>query len=127
MLRNAILSACLGFATLSDVTPALAAQQVPAAGPTSAQRQMARVFLDCNRCDEDYVRKEVTFVDHVRNREDADVHVLVSLQETGGGGAQWTLKFIGLGTFQGSDQTLTYNSLATATSDEIRAGFIEVL
>ena len=31
---------------------------------------MVRVFLDCNQCDEDYVRKEVTFIDYVRNRED---------------------------------------------------------
>src|SRR6188474_2700531 len=87
---------------------------------------MVRVFLDCDYCDEDYVHKEVTFIDYVHNREDADVHVLVSVQETGGGGMQWTLKFIGLGAFQGSDQTLTYNSSSTATSDERRAGFTEV-
>ena len=87
---------------------------------------MPRVFLDCNRCDDNYIRKEVTFVDYVRNREDADVHVLVTLQDTGGGGRQWTLKFIGLGEHQGGDQTLTYNSPQTATSDEVRAGFVEV-
>jgi hypothetical protein len=90
------------------------------------QRPMPRVFLDCNQCDDDYVRKEVTFVDYVRNREDADVHVLVTVQDTGGGGGQWTLKYIGLGSHQGVDQTLTYNSLQTATSDEVRAGFVEV-
>ena len=85
---------------------------------------MPRVFLDCNQCDDDYVRKEVTFVDYVRNREDADVHVLVTTQDTGGGGRQWTLKFIGLGSQQGADQTLIYNSPQTATSDEVRAGFV---
>src|SRR4051794_16966689 len=100
----------------------LAAQQ-PAATP---RHDMARVFLDCPRCDDDYLKKEVTFIDYVRNREDADVHVLVTTQETGGGGAQWTLKFIGLGRFQGQDQTLTYNSPQTATPDEIRAGFAEI-
>lgn len=87
---------------------------------------MPRVFLDCNRCDDSYIRKEVTFVDYVRNREDSDVHVLVTLQDTGGGGQQWTLKFIGLGEHQGIEQTLTYNSPQTATSDEVRAGFVEV-
>ena len=108
---------------------ATAAARPGQASPAPAQppkRDMVRVFLDCNRCDEDYMRKEVTFIDYVRNREDADVHVLVTLQETGGGGAQWTLKFIGLARFQGSDQTLTYNSAATATSDEMRSGFAEV-
>jgi hypothetical protein len=87
---------------------------------------MVRVFLDCYRCDESYIKKEVTFIDYVRNREDADVHVLVTIQQTGGGGTQWTLKFIGLGPNQGSDQTLTYNSPAAATGDEVRAGFVEV-
>src|SRR5205823_14839731 len=94
---------------------------------TATASQMLRVFLDCNRCDDNYVKKEVTFIDYVRNREDADVHVLVTTQETGGGGNEWTLKFIGLGPKnQGADQTLTYNSTATATGAEIRAGFVEV-
>jgi hypothetical protein len=62
-----------------------------------AQHDLVRVFLDCNHCDESYLKKEVTFIDYVRNREDADVHLLVTIQETGSGGAQWTLKFIGLG------------------------------
>ena len=108
MLTKVILCAFLGLATPPVATAALAAPQVPAAAPAPAQRQMVRVFLDCDRCDEDYLRKEVTFVDYVRNREDADVHVLVTVQETGGGGAQWTLKFIGLGAFQaiGSDAHL---------------------
>ena len=103
-----------------------AAQAAPQAPPVTAKRQMPRVFLDCNQCDDDYVRKEVTFVDYVRNREDADVHVLVTTQDTGGGGRQWTLKFIGTGQLQGVEQTLTYNSPQTATSDEVRAGFVEV-
>src|SRR4051812_15935256 len=98
-------------------------QQPPAAA--QAPHPMVRVFLDCPRCDEDYLRREVTFIDYVRNREDADVHVLVTTQETGGGGAQFTLKFIGLGRFQGQTQTLTYNSPQTATDDERRAGFAD--
>ena len=99
-------------------SPQAVAQQPP-------KPAMPRVFLDCNQCDDDYMRKEVTFVDYVRNREDADVHVLVTTQDTGGG-RQWTLKFIGLGPHQGADQTLVYNSTQTATSDEVRAGFVEV-
>ena len=90
------------------------------------QQSMPRVFLDCSRCDDSYVRREVTFVDYVRNREDADVHVLVTRQDTGGGGQQWTLNYIGLGAHLGTDLSLTYNSPQGATSDEVRAGFVEV-
>jgi hypothetical protein len=114
---------CL-FALVFAFPATLRAQQ-PTAPAAPAQRQMPRVFLDCDRCDDDYIRKEVTFVDYVRNREDSDVHVLVTLQDTGGGGRQWTLKFIGLGQHKGADQTLIYNSAQTATDDEVRAGFVE--
>src|SRR4029079_13764031 len=103
MLNRLIRPAMCGAAlTLATAAPA-AAQAAPPA------RQMVRLFLDCNRCDDDYLRKEVTFVDYVRNREDADVHLLVTTQDTGGGGTQFTLKFIGLGRYQGQDQTLVYN------------------
>jgi hypothetical protein len=99
------------------------AQALP---PPFAPQPLLRVFLDCNRCDFSYIRTEVTFIDYVRNREDGDVHVLVTTQRTGGGGEQWTLKYIGLGRRQGQDQTLLYNSPQTATDDEIRAGFVEI-
>ena len=114
-------------AVLVCLALARAASPAQAPAPAAAPRQMVRMFLDCNQCDEDYIKKEVLFVDYVRNREDADVHVLVTIQQTGGGGSQWTLKFIGLGANQGQEATLIYNAPQTATEDEIRAGFVEVL
>ena len=36
------------------------------------------MFLDCPFCDEQYIRTEITFVNYVRDRTDADVHVLGS-------------------------------------------------
>src|SRR5262245_21372697 len=113
---SAVLSLVLCAQASAPQQPAPAAQ---------AAHAMVRVFLDCPRCDEDYLKREVTFIDYVRNREDADVHVLVTTQETGGGGVQFTLKFIGIGRFQGQEETLTYNSPQTATADERRAGFAE--
>jgi hypothetical protein len=119
MNRLICLIAC-ALASIVSLVATASAQGVKPAHP------MIRVFLDCGRCDESYLKKEVTFIDYVRNREDSDVHVLVTTQETGGGGTQWTLKYIGLGAYAGADQTLTYNSAQTATSDEVRAGFAEV-
>src|SRR5262245_10560567 len=113
---SAVLSLVLCAQASAPQQPAPAAQ---------AAHAMVRVFLDCPRCDEDYLKREVTFIDYVRNREDADVHVLVTTQETGGGGVQFTLNFIGIGRFQGQDETLVYNSPQTATADEQRAGFAE--
>ena len=87
-----------------------------------------RLFLDCSyQCDEEFLKKEITFVDWMRDRADADVHVLVTSQGTGGGGNEYTLKFIGLGRFANVEQALKYFSTNTSTSDEIRNGISEVL
>src|SRR5256885_10726292 len=82
------------------VTAASAASgQSPADSGTALQDSAPRVFFDCPMylpgCDFDFVRTEITWVNWVRNREDADVHVLVTTQPTGGGGSEYTLSLIG--------------------------------
>jgi len=42
------------------------APDVDAAGWQAQAQAKARVFLDCNRCDEDYLKREITFIDYVR-------------------------------------------------------------
>ena len=86
-----------------------------------------RVFLDCSSCDENYIRTEITFVNYVRDRLLADVHVLITTQETGGGGTEYTLKFIGLGRFKGVENDLTYSAPQTSTEDERRRGVVSML
>ena len=85
------------------------------------------MFLDCPSCDEPYVRTEITFVNYVRDRTAADVHVLVTSQGTGGGGTRYELKLIGLGRFKGIDNSLTYSAPQTATPDERRRGLVSIL
>ncbi len=87
------------------------------------------VFLDCSRrdCDLDYIRTEITFVNYVRDRESADVHILVTRQRTGSGGREYTLAFIGRGKYEGRDSTLKYYSKPTDSEDEVRQGFVNVL
>lgn len=117
-MRAALL--CL-VALASPATVAIAQQRPP-------RPDNIRIFLDCSyHCDEDFIRKEITFVDYMRDRRDADVHILVTTQPNGGGGTQYTLKFIGLGPFAGVEQTLRYNAPQTATSDETRNGIAETL
>ncbi|HUH12344.1 MAG TPA: hypothetical protein VMK65_04510 [Longimicrobiales bacterium] len=83
---------------------AMAQSAVPAAGQTADGR--VRVFLDCDPCDFDYLRREMGFVDYVREPAVADVHVLVTRQGTGGGGQEYTLSFLGRGRFTGVGDTL---------------------
>jgi hypothetical protein len=95
----------------------------------SAAKDQLRVFLDCHAfgCDFDYFRTEVPFVDYVRDRKDASLHVLVSTQPTGGGGTEYTLTFIGLRELAGATDTLRYSSVNSATDDERRKGIAKTL
>jgi len=86
-----------------------------------------KVFLDCGYCDRDYFREEITYVNWVRDRVDADVHVLMTDQSTGSGGREYTFAFIGLGACAGLDNTLTCASGPNDTSDEVRRMQVEVL
>ncbi len=101
-----------------------AAQETTTQPPTP---QLLRVFIDCQyECDTEYLRQNVQFVDYVRDRTVADVHVLVTTQGTGGGGSAWTVKFIGLGRFDKVDRTLTFNTGPTASSDDRRKEFARI-
>ena len=90
-----------------------------AASPATAQTDSAtqsgadrvRVYLDCfssgqNACFPEFLREQIEFVDFVRQPQDADVHVLASGVETGGGGRELTLRFVGRGRFDGHDHDL---------------------
>lgn len=78
------------------------------------------VFLDCRFCDYDYIRREITFVNYVRDPELANIHVFVTDEETGGGGREYEFSFIGRDIFSGTEFTNTHLINRNATSDEIR-------
>jgi hypothetical protein len=103
------------------------AQERPA--PAGAEGEAIRVFMDCVRlyCDTDFLRSEINFVNHVRDRQDADVHVLVTTEETGGGGTEYTLEFIGLGRYASLSDTLRWNAPVAASQDDIRGGLARTI
>lgn len=90
--------------------------------------EAVRLFLDCQTfgCDESYVRQEVTFVNYVRDRTDADIHLLITGQQSGSGD-QFTLNFIGQRRFAGMRDTLIYSSSDTDTREEVRRGLVRTI
>jgi hypothetical protein len=89
--------------------------------------QRLRVFLDCSGCESDYVRTEIDWVDYVRDREDSDVHILVTTRTTGPGGREYTFNFIGRGAFGATSDTITWISSLDDTSDIRRQGVVRIL
>lgn len=90
--------------------------------PSSSTGTRLKVFLDCSStdCFEDYLREEVEIVDYVRDRNDAEVHVLVTSADTVARGREYTLSFIGLGRFTAVDRKLTVTVDASDSEDQVR-------
>jgi len=120
-----ISALALTIASLGCVAHA-AAQGDPGAG---IRGNALRVFLDCNTfpCDSDYFRTEVEFVNWVRDRTLAQVHLFITGNETGGGGRLFSLDFIGLQELGGEDDQLTFTSLGTDTEDEVLSGVSQII
>ncbi len=97
--------------------------------PEEIRSVAPNVYLDCSRrnCDFDFIKTEITFINYVRDRQSADVHIIVTRQTTGSGGADYTISFIGLKRHKGKDATLHYFSRPTDTEDQVRRGMVNIL
>ncbi len=96
-------------------------------GTNSLKEKAPRVFIDCSRCDMEYIKTEITFVNYVWDRKEADVVVLITTQRTASGGREYTITMVGRGEFSDIKNTLKYYSSSTDTWEKIRKGLIHTL
>jgi len=106
--------------------PSLLKGQSTVQNNDSSDTQKIRVFLDCRRCDESFIRTEITFINFVRDKEDAQVHLLITRQSSGSG-TEFELRILGRKEFKGIDNTLSYNSPDSDTRDEERRGLVRYI
>jgi len=94
---------------------------------TDLRTSALRVFVDCDtRCYMTFMRQEIQYINYVRDRRDAQVHVMITSQRSGGG-RKYNLALYGLEDFGGMEQTLSFNSSNTETDDERRRDLARVL
>ena len=91
------------------------------------RKDALKVFLDCPFCDDDYIRREISFVNYVRDRKVADVHIMVTSQQTGSGGREYMMHFLGQNSYTRLSDTLAYVSMTDNTWDETRSGQVETM
>lgn len=90
---------------------------------TNNDRNLAlKVFLDCHYCDSDFIRRELPYVNYVRDRKEAQVHILVTRESTGSGGREYRINLIGQEDFEGITDEVIYTSRPDETSDVTRQG-----
>ncbi len=78
------------------------------------------VFLDCPFCDKEYIKTEINFVNFVRDRSSADVHILITKVVTGTGGKDYTIDLIGERRFKGKNNRVNFFTQKDSTKEDIR-------
>jgi hypothetical protein len=86
-----------------------------------------RVYIDCEDCDINYFRRNIRFIDHVRDPKLAQVHVLITDQQTASGGKEFTVKFLGHRNFSDKNDTLRFVTRYSDTDDQIRRGLTKII
>ena len=84
------------------------------------RKDALKIFVDCNFCDLDFIKREITFVNFVRDSKEAQVHILSTRQNAGNGGKEYSFIFLGQQKFINKNDTLSFVSMADNTADEIR-------
>ncbi len=97
------------------------------AAADSLQGTKPYVYIDCESCDYNHIRREVTFVNYVRDPAPADVHVFITVENLGRGGQQYELSFIGRRDFSNTEYTFTHTVDRNASSDEVRESLNRVI
>jgi len=87
---------------------------------TVRREDAIRIFIDCERCDMNYIREEIPYVNYVRDVKEAQVYILETSEATGSGGRKYTYAFVGQEDFLGRNDTLRYSSAPDETRDYIR-------
>ncbi len=111
------------YVTCLLMVPVLGLEAQEKAVPADHVREKAlKVFIDCHRCDLDYFREQIPYVNYVRDVREAELYILVTTQSTGSGGREYTIFFQGLKQYAGMNDTLVYASRPDDTRDRIREG-----
>lgn len=94
----------------------------------TVKTETLKVFFDCPyNCHFDYIRTEIKWVDFVRDRTDANIHILVTTQDISGGGEKVYLNFIGLSNFKNVTDTISFFNDGNNTDDDERRLLLQYL
>jgi hypothetical protein len=109
------------------ILPAAAAGQGNKNTSDTLRKGAPRIFIDCESCDMNYARIQIPFVNYVRDVKEAQVFILVTKQDAGSGGEQYTFTYQGQEDFNGMNDTLVYTSNPDETSEVVREKMTNLL
>ena len=119
-----IIILSIGISTTSMVSSAVADTSSTVDDSTCTRLS---VFLDGFEDYSDHLQSVLTYLEFVRNREEADVHAILTSENTAAWGAECTLRLIGLNRLEGMVDTLRWKIPPDATINSRRSEVIHHL
>lgn len=111
---------------LSVQFPSPCQEQMKGKTEEDAQKKALKVFAE-GGISLDYMKREIRFVNYVRDPRMADVYILITSQSTGSGGTEYTITYQGQNNYKGIDDTLKFIRNRTDTYEIYRRGLIKVI
>jgi hypothetical protein len=87
------------------------------------RKDALNVFMEAS----DYIRKEIPYINYVRDIKDADVYIISTYQPTGSGGYEYTYYLVGQHEFEGKRDTISFTTVPDETQDGRRQKEISTL
>jgi hypothetical protein len=87
------------------------------------RKDALNVFMESS----DYIKKEIPYVNYVRDIKEAGVYIISTSQATGSGGREYTYYLVGQHQFAGMRDTISYTSSPDETYENIRANEVKTL
>ncbi|MFZ5554917.1 MAG: hypothetical protein ACOZCO_17535 [Bacteroidota bacterium] len=88
--------------------------------PADSAHTILKVYISCDECDISFMKQELPYINYVRDRKLAQVQMITSTQETGSGGREYCLQFLGLKEFDQMNDTLRFSLLPNYSVDDFR-------
>ena len=85
-----------------------------------SHENLPKLFIKCDRCDQTYLRKEINYVDHVRDQALANIQLFIYRNRNANNGNRYSLDFIGNENFKEKNISLNLDTNPKMTRDEIR-------
>ena len=86
-----------------------------------------RVFLDMRGRWTEHIKREIPFINYVRDRKQAQVYLMQTRRSTGANGSEYTIALIGQQEFKSVNDTLIYVSKASDSDEMTRSNIIKVI
>ena len=86
-----------------------------------------KIYLDCNICDNTYIKQNLGNVQFVRDQNLGDVHLFFVTQQNGSGGRLYEIDFIGKNTFENIKYKLSFSTDTNMTNDDVRNQILDQL